>query len=239
MADAGYNIDKRMTVEGKTASMSDFANNRKFDGQADYEIRTLQGDLETPIFANNDEYYAARAKDSALTHGLAGALVNAQDENGVPLGTYLPNKEGDKPGEKTKSDLNFIRPGDALQTYAGNAGHSVIVSRVTLVNDKGEELVLDGSEDETVEVLNGWTVKDLSYLSANADNDQGRVLNDKTKTVEEMYENYDGLIAARPRYNDWGTIGFEEGEEGQTQEVVVNQETLKKVGAERDPVNSP
>ena len=28
MADAGYNIDKRMTIDGKTASLSDFANNR-------------------------------------------------------------------------------------------------------------------------------------------------------------------------------------------------------------------
>ena len=229
MADAGYNIDKRMTIDGKTASLSDFANNRMKDGQSDYELRTLQGDLETPIFDNTADYHAARAKDSALTHGLAGALVHAKDDNDVPLGTYLPNKEGDAPGEKTKSDLNFIRPGDALQTYDGNAGHSVIISKVVLENEHGEQRILDGSEHEVIETLDGWTVTELSYLSANASNDQGQVLTDKTKSVEEMYADYDGLIAARPRHNDWGSIGFEEGEDGAMQEVVVDPNTLNKV----------
>ena len=74
-----------------------------------------------------------------------------------------------------------------------------------LENEHGEQRILDGSEHEVIETLDGWTVTELSYLSANASNDQGQVLTDKTKSVEEMYADYDGLIAARPRHNDWGS----------------------------------
>ena len=237
MADAGYNIDKRMTIEGTTASLSDFANNRKKATDADYNLRTLQGDLETPIFANNREYYDARKDDSALTHGLAGALVNAKDDNGVALGTYLPQVQGEETSEYHKADLNFIRPGDVLQTYQGDkpggtGGHSVIISEVTLVNaETGETLTLSDTENADPQMYPGFTVSDVKYLSANGWNDQGQVLTDEPISVEDMYSKYDGLIATRPRYNDWGEIGFEEGEDGQFHEVEVDRDTLEKVAA--------
>jgi len=229
MADAGYNIDKQMTVNGVEASLTDFANNRLLhSNSADVDIRTLQGDLETPVFQTVDDYYDARAEDSVLTDGLAGALVNAVDEDGQALGQYLPNREGDR--DHRQADLNFIRPGDALQTYkgrkeGGTRGHSVIVSQVVGRDKDGREVTLTGEEDPMI--LEGFVVTDVSYLSANADNQQGQVLTDVSKTVDEMYDEYTGLIAARPRYNDYGSIGFEQGEDGSYQEIEVGAETLQ------------
>ena len=49
-------------------------------------------------------------QDGALTHGLAGALVHAKDDNDVPLGTYLPNKEEMHPEKKPNPTLiSFAR----------------------------------------------------------------------------------------------------------------------------------
>ena len=231
LADAGYNIDKRMTVttdDGTevTAGLTDFANLRRREDR-DYDLRTLQGDLETPIFDSVQDYKNARNEDSILTHGLPGALANAKDDDGLPLATYLPERAGRAEDAPTMVDLNFIRPGDALQTFNGYGGHSVIVSSVTGTFN-GETITLTGEEDPAL--YPGFVATKLTYLSANASNAHGDVLTDKEKTVDQMYSDYTGLIAARPRYNDYGTVGFSEDADGNAIEVQIDPETMKPVG---------